>query len=148
MESLSGFPIRIQEENFESKIGANIQMAWKHNRDFHLVKVRADYPPPLVSHLESHELTHLKLESEARKVGRNLFFATTSKTREAAIRSVAGDVRKWEKAGYPEQKITEVTLTLINGLCEFLFNCPLDMLIERTAKHSSRSSRTISPLKS
>ena len=25
MESLSGFPIRIQEENFESKIGANIQ---------------------------------------------------------------------------------------------------------------------------
>ena len=131
MESLSGFPIRIQEENFESKIGANIQMAWKHNRDFHLVKVRADYPPPLVSHLESHELTHLKLESEARKVGKNLFFATTSKTRETAIRSVAGDVRKWEKAGYPEQKITEVTLTLINGLCEFLFNCPLDMLIER-----------------
>jgi tetratricopeptide (TPR) repeat protein len=45
MESLSGFPIRIQEENFESKIGANIQMAWKHNRDFHLVKIRADYPP-------------------------------------------------------------------------------------------------------
>jgi tetratricopeptide (TPR) repeat protein len=45
MESLSGFPIRIQEENFESKIGANIQMAWKHDRDFHLVKIRADYPP-------------------------------------------------------------------------------------------------------
>ena len=45
MESLSGFPIRIQEENFESKIGATIQMAWKHNRDFHLVKIRADYPP-------------------------------------------------------------------------------------------------------
>lgn len=36
-----------------------------------------------------------------------------------------------EKAGYPEQKITEITLTLVNGLCEFLFNCPLDMLIER-----------------
>ena len=75
METLSGYPIRIQEENFESKIGATIQMAWKHNRDFHLVKIRADYPPPLVNHLESHELTHLKLESEARKVGKNLFFA-------------------------------------------------------------------------
>jgi len=87
--------------------------------------------PPLVCHLETHELTHLKLESEARNVGRNLFFATTAKTREAAIRSVAGDVRKWEKAGYPEQKITEITLTLVGGLCEFLFNCPLDMLIER-----------------
>ena len=45
MEKLSGYPIRIQEENFESKIGATIQMAWKHNRDFHLVKIRADYPP-------------------------------------------------------------------------------------------------------
>ena len=131
MEHLSGFPIRIQEEDFESKIGATIQMAWKHKRDFHLVKIRAGYPPPLVSHLESHELTHLKLESEARKAGKNLFFATTAKTRETAIRSVAGDVRKLEKAGYPEQKITEITLTLVNGLCEFLFNCPLDMLIER-----------------
>jgi hypothetical protein len=40
-------------------------------------------------------------------------------------------VRKWEKAGYSEQKITGLTLTLVNGLCEFLFNCPLDMLIER-----------------
>ena len=46
METLSGYPIRIQEENFESKIGATIQMAWKHQRDFHLVKIRADYPPP------------------------------------------------------------------------------------------------------
>ena len=45
MEKLSGYPIRIQEENFESKIGATIQMAWKHQRDFHLVKIRADYPP-------------------------------------------------------------------------------------------------------
>jgi tetratricopeptide (TPR) repeat protein len=47
MEKLSGYPIRIQEEKFESKIGATIQMAWKHNRDFHLVKIRADYPPPI-----------------------------------------------------------------------------------------------------
>lgn len=131
METLSGFPIRIQEEHFESKIGAKIQMAWKHQRDFHLVKVRKDYPPPLVCHLEVHELTHLKLESEARKVGKNLFFATTAKTRETAIRSIADDIRKWEKAGYPEQTITEVTLKLVGGLCEFLFNCPLDMLIER-----------------
>jgi tetratricopeptide (TPR) repeat protein len=131
MEKLSGYPIRIQEENFESKIGATIQMAWKHKRDFHLVKIRADYPPPLVNHLESHELTHLKLESEARKVGKNLFFATTAKTRDTAIRAVAGDIRKWEKAGHSEEQITKITLTLVNGLCEFLFNCPLDMLIER-----------------
>ena len=45
METLSGFPIRIQEESFESKIGATVQMAWKHKRDFHLMKIRRDYPP-------------------------------------------------------------------------------------------------------
>jgi Tfp pilus assembly protein PilF len=131
MESLSGYPIRIQEEDFESKIGATIQMAWKHNRDFHLLKIRASYPLPLVSHLESYEFTHLKLESEARKAGKNLFFTTTARSRDMAIRSFAGDIRQWEKAGYSEQKITGLTLTLVNGLCEFLFNCPLDMLIER-----------------
>lgn len=131
METLSGFPIRIQEEKFESQIGATIQMAWKHNRDFHLLKIRADYPPPLVAHIQSHELTHLKLEAEARSAGKNLFFTTTARSRDTAIRSFAGDIRKWEKAGYSEQKITGLTLTLVNGLCEFLFNCPLDMLIER-----------------
>jgi len=47
MESLSGYPIRIQEEDFENQIGATIQMAWKHQRDFHLMKVRANYPPPI-----------------------------------------------------------------------------------------------------
>jgi len=99
-ETLSCFPIRIHEENFESKIGATIQMAWKHQRDFHLVKIRAAYPPPLVSHLESHDLTHLRLESEARKAGKNLFLATTAKTRDTVIQSVSGDIRKWDKEGH------------------------------------------------
>lgn len=81
--------------------------------------------------MESHELTHLKLEAEARKAGKNLFFATTAKTRDTAIRAVAGDIRKWEKAGHSEEQITRISLKLVNGLCEFLFNCPLDMLIER-----------------
>jgi Tfp pilus assembly protein PilF len=131
MEELSGYPIRIQESDFEDKIGATIQIAWKHGRDYHLIKTRKDFPAELLSHLEMHELTHLKLESEARKVNKNLFFTTTAKTRETAIRSVAGDIRKWEKAGYSEETITKVTLEMVQGLCGFLFNCPLDMVIER-----------------
>lgn len=136
LETLSGFPIRIQEEDFESKIGATIQMAWKHRRDFHLLKIRRNYPPPLVSHLESHELTHLKLEVEARKAGKNLFFTTTAATRETAIRSIANDIQRWEKAGQSEKHITEVSLALTRGICEFLFNCPLDMLIERHLRYT------------
>lgn len=71
MEALSGYPIKIKEEDFDSKIGATIQMAWKHKRDYHLIKVRDSYPALLICHLESHELTHLKLESEARRVNKN-----------------------------------------------------------------------------
>ena len=47
METLSGYPVRIQEEDFESKIGATIQMAWKPKRDFHLLKIRTNSPPPI-----------------------------------------------------------------------------------------------------
>lgn len=142
MEALSGFPVRIEETDFQDKVSARIQMAWKHSRDYHLISTQRGYPPHLLSHLEAHELTHLKMESEARKVGKNLFFATTARTRETAIRSVSGDLQRWQREGYSEESITKVTLSMVNGLCGFLFNCPLDMLIER---HLSKNFAVLQP---
>ncbi len=136
MERQSGFPIRFEETDFEDQLGATVQMAWKHGRDYHLIKTRRGYDPELLAHLEAHELTHLKLESEARKSGKNLFFATTAKSREFAIRSVGGDIRKMEKEGFSDESITKVTLSLVAGLTGFLFNCPLDMLIERYIRNT------------
>ena len=141
METLSGFPIRFEETDFEDQLGATIQMAWKHGRDYHVIKTRRGYDPDLLAHLEAHELTHLKLESEARKNGKNVFFATTAKSREAAIRSVGGDVRKLEKEGFSEESITKVTLSMVGGLTGFLFNCPLDMLIERYIRNNFEAIR-------
>src|SRR5438094_2544945 len=131
MEKLSGFPVRFEETDFEDMLGATIQMAWKHGRNYHLIKTRRGYDPELLPHLEVHELTHLKLESEARQKGKNLFFATSARSREAGIRSIATDIRKLEKQGYSEESITKVTLSIVAGLTGFLFNCPLDMTIER-----------------
>jgi tetratricopeptide (TPR) repeat protein len=131
MEKLSRFPIRFEETDFEDMLGATIQMAWKHGRDHHLIKTRRGYDPELLAHLEAHELTHLKLESEARQEGKNLFFATSAQSREVAIRSIATDVRRLEKQGYSEESITKLTLSVVAGLTGFLFNCPLDMTIER-----------------
>ena len=131
VEALSGYPVRIQTGELEAKVGATIQMAWKYNRDFHLLKLREDYPQPLTGHLQSHELTHLKLESLARKQSRNKFFSVSAATRETALRSLGNDIRRWEKLGFTESKIQEVSLDLISGLCGFLYNCPLDMIIER-----------------
>src|SRR5438094_3527987 len=136
MEKLSGFPVRFEETDFEDMLGATIQMAWKHGRDYHVIKTRRGYDPELLAHLEAHELTHLKLESEARQKGKNLFFATSAQSREAGIRSIAGDVRKLEKQGYSEESITKMTLSIVAGLTGFLFNCPLDMTIERYIRNT------------
>src|SRR6058998_256377 len=92
-------------------LGATIQMAWKHGRNYHLIKTRRGYDPELLAHLEAHELTHLKLESEARQKSKNLFFATSAQSREAGIRSIAGDIRKLEKQAYSEESITKMTLS-------------------------------------
>src|SRR5437667_3032884 len=136
IEKLSGFPVRFEETDFEDMLGATIQMAWKHGRGYHLIKTRRGYDPELLAHLEAHELTHLKLESEARQKGKNLFFATSAQSREAGIRSIAGDIRKLEKQGYSEESITKMTLSIVAGLTGFLFNCPLDMTIERYIRNT------------
>jgi FimV-like protein len=110
MEKLSGHEIRFEETDFEDMLGATIQMAWKHGRGYHLIKTRRGYNPELLAHLEAHELTHLKMESEARQNGKNLFFATSAQSREVAIRSLAADVRRLEKEGYSEESITKLNL--------------------------------------
>ncbi len=120
MEKLSGFPVRFEETDFEDMLGATIQMAWKHGRDYHVIKTRRGYDPELLAHLEAHELTHLKLESEARQKGKNL-------------------IRKLEKQGYSEESITKMTLSIVAGLTGFLFNCPLDMTIERYIRNTFAS---------
>jgi hypothetical protein len=45
METLSGYPVRLQSEALAANVGATIQMAWKYQRDHHLLKIRASYPP-------------------------------------------------------------------------------------------------------
>ncbi len=130
-ETLSGYPVRLQSEALAANVGATIQMAWKYKRDHHLLKIRASYPPPLAGHLESHELTHLKMESVARQANRNRFFSSSPASRETALRSLGNDIRRWEKLGFNDAKIKQVSLDLIDGLCGFLYNCPLDMIIER-----------------
>ena len=131
MEALSGYPIRSEETEFADQSGARIQLAWKHRRPHHLILTRRGYAPELLCHLEAHELTHLKLEAEARQAGKNLFFVTTPHTQATALRTIAGDFRKWEQDGYPAATINQAASSMIAGLCGFLFNCPLDMLIER-----------------
>jgi tetratricopeptide (TPR) repeat protein len=102
LESTSGFPIRMSKEALENGIRGMIQMAWKHGRDYHLVKYSESLPDQISIHLIAHELTHLDLECAARKTGRNRFFTTTASTREHIIRGIAGDIRRLQDKGYSE----------------------------------------------
>ena len=128
-EERTGFAIRIMEDNSLEYVSAIAQMAWKHNRKEHIVRYRKK-SPAVTPHLIAHEIEHILLEDAARKNGRNRFFITTAETREYAIRSISDHIHKLQKQGYAEDKISQVTIQITNGLCNQLFNCPLDMVVE------------------
>jgi hypothetical protein len=119
--AVSGFPVEMTEDDLTGTVGAMIQMPENHD-------------PSLFCHLEAPELTHLRMETEARKVGRNRFFTTRPEHREEAMRAVASDLRRFSRNGYSEDSLTGLFENLIGGLCSFVYNCPLDMLIERSLR--------------
>jgi len=74
-------------------------MAWKKQRDHHLVIIRSQYSEELVPNVRAHEFTHIALEAEARAKGRNKWFGTTAMSRETALRAMADDIKKLERGG-------------------------------------------------
>jgi len=130
LEQLSGYPVRVTEGEFRDKTSATIQMAWKHGRDHHLITCRSSLPEELRTHQTAHELSHLQLEAEARKAGTNRFFVTTTATERSVLQRLDGDIRKLQRKGFPTDASQGLVTALIRGLAGFLFNCPLDMLIE------------------
>lgn len=131
LETLSGYPVKTAEAELQGTIGAQIQLAWTHGRDHHLLSTRRGYAPELLCHLQAHELTHLRIEANARKQGQNQFFTTNATTLANAHRALQADADKLRRKGTQPDAIQHLHLTLIKGLCGFLFNCPIDMLIER-----------------
>ncbi len=130
LEAATGHPISIEEDDSIGYVSAVAQMAWKHGRDEHRVRYRMK-PDAVTPHLLAHELEHIVIEHEARKEGRNRTFISTANTREYAVRSIADHITKLQRQGYPEGQITDVMLKLVHGLCNQVFNCPLDMVVER-----------------
>jgi hypothetical protein len=55
---------------------------------------------------------------------------TTDKTEQAVLQRLEGDIRKLQRKGFPAGASQDLVTALIRGLAGFLFNCPLDMLIE------------------
>ena len=130
VSEVSGYPVREEWADFPENYAAQTQMAWKKGEDHHVIRLRRGYPEPAWHHILAHEATHIAMEAEARALGRNRWFVTTAETRTKALKGMAGDIRRIGKLGYPEQGVAELMVTLHNGATSFLFNCPLDMIIE------------------
>jgi len=130
LEIATGYPITIKEDSSLENVSAVAQMAWKHGWDEHRVRyrIRSEATTP---HLIAHELEHIILENEARHAGRNRTFISTNKTREYAIHSIEKHILKLQRQGYPESEIGSIMLQLIHGLNNQVFNCPLDMVVEK-----------------
>ena len=126
ISSLSGFPVIMRREAVPGQLSGVAQMAWKRGRDHHIIQVKSSLPPPAAQHIEAHVL----LEASARRRQNNRWFATSTTSRERAIRSLAPDIKKLERQGYSGDSITQVVLDLVAGLSGCLFNTPLDLLIE------------------
>jgi tetratricopeptide (TPR) repeat protein len=131
LEAQSGFPIKIEDGEFEDGSAAKIEIAWRRKRDYHRLLTHGSAAQVELPHLMMHELTHLELEIQAREAKRNRFFATTAETREIAIRSIGDHVHKLQREGIPDDSIQKFILDIVHGLCNFLYNCPLDMIIEK-----------------
>ncbi len=129
IEERTGFPVSIVEDDSLDFLSGQVQMAWKHNRTDHLIRYRKKQPA-VAPHLIAHEIEHILLEDAARKRGRNLFFTTTERSREHALRAIGDHSQKLQKQGYDKEKASQLLLQLASGLCGQLFNCPIDMMVE------------------
>ncbi len=125
----TGYPVQIIEDNTLEYISGTAQMAWKHNREDHVIRYR-NKSAAITPHLLAHEMEHIVLEKNARQAHRNKYFMTTPTTREHSIRAVGDHIFKLKKQGYPENELSSIIPQLISGLCNQLFNCPIDMMVE------------------
>lgn len=131
-ETLSGYPVQFEEGPLDAQIVARIKMAWRHDADHHMVTLReGDFPKLLKNYHSVHELMHLFMESAARDQGTNRWFVTTPETRANSSIALKADLRRLEKKGYRDDQVAGLINELVTGVNLFLFNCPIDMVIER-----------------
>lgn len=131
-EIRSGYPVVFEEGALEAMIAARIKMAWRHDADRHVVTLRqGDFPKLLKNYHSVHELMHLFMESDARDQGTNRWFVTTPETRANSTMALKADLKRLEKQGYNNDQVAGLINELVTGVNLFLFNCPIDMVIER-----------------
>lgn len=127
LESQCGKSIRVEVDEGIST-AAKIEFAENYDRKFHLVKYKSSYPA--VEHLVMHELMHLELVIEARRVEENQLFITNQSLRLNFFNSLQKFARKLNKNGVAEDAIQNYLQALFDGINLQAYNTPIDLFIE------------------
>jgi len=127
VEAISGFPVDIVEDDSLEGVTAKTELAWRHRTDRHRILYRTA-PSTIVPHLIAHELEHILLEHEARAGGVKKVFAVDDRHKSFVSDSIRVDVQRLQMDADVASGFVK---RLINGLTNQLYNCPLDMVIEK-----------------
>jgi len=130
--------IKNSEEQFKTSIkiessetiptAAKIEFKENYGREFHLIKYHSKYPA--YSHLVLHELMHLELAEEARRLNENQLFITNSSHEAKFFQSLKKYTTKLRESGIADENVSLYLKALFLGINNQAFNTPIDLFIE------------------
>jgi tetratricopeptide (TPR) repeat protein len=107
---------------------AKIEFAENYNRDRHIIKFNPKFQA--IEHLIMHELVHLELVINARKINANQLFISDQTKNKAFFNTYDSYIKKLSKQGFSESSIENVMTSLFEGINRQIFNAPIDLFIE------------------
>jgi tetratricopeptide (TPR) repeat protein len=130
VEGITGYPMEIIEDDSLQGVTAKSELAWRHKTNRHIIRHRSG-SKSIVPHLIMHEMEHILLEHEAREAGKNKLFVVIEDQRRFGREQVQPDLHKLDDIGLDRSKQEEIISRWLFGLTNQLYNCPLDMVIEK-----------------
>jgi hypothetical protein len=131
VEKHSGCPIRVVEEGSGDGPVAQVQLAWQHQRDHHLIRCQRSYPTKLMPYLLGHEIMPIRLGYDAHQAERCRYFSLSAANRQAALQAFENRLERLAREGYPAVWLADCTGRLVANLFGALFNFPLDLVVEQ-----------------
>jgi hypothetical protein len=125
-ERVSGFQVQFEEGNFGVQMTASTELAWKHGRDHHVIRVRESLDAAAKLHMRAHELRHIIMEAEARNAGTNRWFSSNESGWQLVQREIANELGPIRRT-LPPPRAEELIERLFKGLMAQLYNLPLDI---------------------
>ncbi|MBI5073587.1 MAG: tetratricopeptide repeat protein [Nitrospirae bacterium] len=107
---------------------AKMEMAENYNRDNHIIRFKKDRLA--VAHLMMHELVHLDLAVQCRKVNANYLFVATKAQKEQFIRDNEPTLQRLNRDGLGDKVIADYIDALFSGSNSQTYNTPIDLFIE------------------